>query len=124
MPWPRFSAVMADVFRGEGYAVDVREQGPASLVLERTGYTTLVSCRRWKVKETGIAPLRELAEAATASGARDCIYVTVGTFTDSARAFARENRVRMLSGPELAQLAAPVVARNARKPTPQASAKV
>ena len=118
MSWPQFSAVMSEIFRGEGYSVSVKEDGVVSLVLDRTGYTTLVGCRRWKVKETGIVPLRELADAAAVRGARDCIYVTTGTFTDTAQAFARQQKVRLLQGVELARLAAPIIGRaNNRKST-------
>lgn len=111
MSWPQFSAVMSEIFRADGYSVATNEDGVVSLVLERTGYTTLAACRRWKVKETGIVPLRELADAATARGARDCVYVTTGTFTDNAQAFARQQKIRLLNGMELARLAAPILNR-------------
>ena len=111
MTWPQFSAVMSEIFRSEGYSVSAKDDGVVSLVLEKTGYTTLAACRRWKVSETGIVPLRELADAAAARGARDCIYVTTGIFTATAQAFARQQKLRLLQGTELAQLAAPIIGR-------------
>ena len=111
MSWPQFSAVITEIFRGEGYSVAAKEDGVVSLVLDRTGYTTLAACRRWKVNETGIVPLRELADAVVSRSARDCVYVTTGTFTDTARAFARQHKVRLLNGVELARLATPILRR-------------
>ena len=116
MSWSQFSAVMSEIFRGEGYSVSAKEDGVVSLVLEKTGYTTLAACRRWKVNETGIVPVRELAEAAAARGARDCVYVTTGIFTDTAQAFARQKKVRLLQGVELAKLAAPIIGRGKNGP--------
>ena len=122
MQWPQFSAVISDVFRGEGYTVGEPHMGPVTFALERNGYTTLAGCRRWKVGQTGIPPLRELADAAAARNARDCIYVTTGTFTDNAVAFAREKKIRLLHGAELAQAASPVLPRHrARTPAMAAS---
>lgn len=109
MQWLPFAAVMAQAFRREGYEVGPLETGAANYALSRTGYTTLVSCKRWKVAQTGIAPLRELHEALAARGARDCVYVTAGTFTDSALAFAREKQIRLLHGAVLAQSAGPLL---------------
>ena len=86
----------------------------AEIELRKSGYTTLVSCKRWKVAQTGIVPLRELHEAMQARGARDCIYVTAGGFTEMALAFAQEKKVRLLHGTELARCVAPLLSRKDR----------
>ena len=109
MPWSQFAAVMSEAFRREGYAVGTPESGIVSFALERNGYMTLASCRRWKVGQTGVPPLRELSDAAITRSARDCIYVSTGSFTDTAQAFARERKIRLLHGNELARLAEPLI---------------
>ena len=114
MQWLPFAVLIADLFRGEGYTVGALETGVTNYELRKSGYTTLVACKRWKVRETGIAPLRELHDAMQARGARDCVYVATGTFTDSALAFARANKVRLLSDADLAQAASPLLPAKAR----------
>ena len=104
MPWEQFAQLMADAFRREGYTVGVLESGIVSYELGKSGYNTVASCKRWKVAQTGIGPLRELADAGHAREARSCIYVAAGDFTETAQAFAREKSIRLLHGAELATL--------------------
>ena len=108
MPWENFSALVAEAFRRDGYAVTEVFKGAVDLKLERNGRVALVSCKRWKVAQTGIGPLRELLEAKKAQDAADCIYVAAGDFTANARGFATEKSIRLLSDAPLAQLIARV----------------
>ena len=109
MPWENFSAVMAEALTRDGYAVTVTGGGAADYTARRDGRLALVSCKRWKVAQTGIGPLRELLDAKKAAEAQDCIYVATGSFTDNARDFANKNSIRLLCDAELAQLVARVV---------------
>ena len=59
MPWENFSAIAAEAFRRDGYAVTEVFTGAVDLKLEKSGRVTLVNCKRWKVAQTGIGPLRE-----------------------------------------------------------------
>jgi restriction system protein len=104
MTWGQFSTVIGETFRHEGYEVGGLEEGVVNYELRKNGYTSLLSCKRWKVAQTGIAPLRELVAAMPAREARDCIYVATGAFTETARAFALEKGIRLLNGTELATL--------------------
>ena len=109
MSWGQFSTVIAEAFRREGYEVGKPEAGIISYELHKSGYKTVVSCKRWKVDQTGIGPLRELAEAALARDARSCIYIATGDFTDTAQAFAREKGMQLLNGAELVTMVGPVL---------------
>lgn len=109
MPWEQFAAVIAETFRREGYEVGAVESGVVNYELHKNGYTSLLSCKRWKIAQTGVVPLRELFEAMQAREARDCIYVATGNFTGTAQAFAREKGLRLLHGAELATLVGRVV---------------
>jgi len=82
--------------------------------LHKNGYKTVVSCKRWKVAQTGIVPLREFYELAQVRDARACIYIAAGDFTETARAFALETGIRLLNGVELAALVERVA--QAKKP--------
>jgi len=63
-----------------------------------------VSARRWKAARTGIEPLRDLVGEGEQREARECRYVLTGELTDQARAFAQQQRVRLVAGAELARL--------------------
>jgi restriction system protein len=108
MPWENFSAIISEAFRRDGYAVTEVFKGAVDLKLDKNGRITLVSCKRWKVAQTGIGPLRELLEAKEAQDAADCIYVAAGDFTANARTFATEKSIRLLQDAPLAELVARV----------------
>ena len=104
MPWPQFSALIADAFRRDGYEALASTASAADFELHKNGYVTLLNCKRWKVAQTGIGPLRELATAQEQKAARDCIYVSAGDFTANAHAFAQEHGIRLVHGAGLTQL--------------------
>ena len=103
MSWEDFAQALETGFSAEGYAVR-RVSGAADLELEKLGYVTLVSARRWKAARTGMEPLRELAAAGEKCDARECWYVVVGELTAQARAFAKQKGVKLVEGAELARL--------------------
>ena len=104
LSWVEFSAALEDAFRGDGYSVSRLNIAGADLELTKSGRVALVGCKRWKVARAGIEPLRELEAARQTRDAHECIYVAAGEFTDSARAFATEKRIRLLNDAELAKL--------------------
>lgn len=106
MSWQEFSAVMESAFRSEGYAVVAIARGGADFELSRGGRLALASCRRWKVAQTGIEPLRELVLAQEAAGAQECIYAAAGELTRNAAQFAAQHQVRLLCGENLAHFLA------------------
>jgi restriction system protein len=108
MSWDDFSAVIAEALRRDGYAITAAAGNAADFEAIKSGRLALVSCKRWKVAQTGVGPLRELCEAKKARDAQDCIYVSAGDFTANARDYAVKNSVRVLSNAELAQMVARV----------------
>ena len=108
MPWENFSAIISEAFRRDGYAVTEVFKGAVDLQLDKNGRIAVVSCKRWKVAQTGIGPLRDLLDAKEAQDAADCIYVAAGDFTANARAFATEKSIRLLHDAPLAELVARV----------------
>ena len=110
MSWEVFAAALEEGFRREGYAV-TRIEGPADFSLEKNSRLSLAAAKRWKASRTGIEPLRELHAAGAARDAdtfSECLYLCAGEVTDTARAFAAENNIRLLEGLELAKLAGAV----------------
>jgi restriction system protein len=106
MSWEEFSGDIEHAFRRDGYSVSRTSGTQADFELARAGRISLVGCKRWKAARTGIEPLRELLAAWRARDAHECIYVCAGEITDNARAFAAEQRIRLVHGAELAKLLA------------------
>lgn len=104
LSWQEFAAIMESAFRGDGYAVAVLSRGAADFELRRGGRVAVASCKRWKVAQAGIEPLRELVLAKEAAGAQECIYVAAGALSQNARQFAVQQQVRLLCDTELVQL--------------------
>lgn len=103
MAWEDFAQALERGYQAEGYTVR-RVDGVADFELEKLGYLTLVSARRWKAARTGTEPLRELAAAGEKREARECQYVVAGELTEQARVFARQKGVKLVEGAELARL--------------------
>ena len=103
MAWPEFAATMERVFRAEGFSVTAVPGEAADYVLRKDGKVALVACKRWKVAQAGVAPLRELVGAMEGVGAHECIYVAAGELSPNARDYAAKQKIRLLAGVELAQ---------------------
>jgi restriction system protein len=106
MSWQEFAAIMEAGFRSEGYAVAALTRGAADFELRKSGRVALAACKRWKVAQTGIEPLRELFLAKEAAGAQECVYVAAGDLSQNARQFAAQKEIRLLCDTELAQFIA------------------
>jgi len=105
MNWDEFSVLLEEAFRREGYALERLGGAQADFELTKDGRKTLVACKRWKAARTGVEPLRELKAAGEAREAAECLFVVAGGISDQARAFATQNRIRLVEGAELARLA-------------------
>lgn len=104
LSWAEFSVRLDNAFRRDGYEVARLDDDAADFELRKNGQLTLASCRRWKVAQTGIAPVRALLAAKEVRGARNCLYVSAGEFSPNASELALANGVRLLSGTDLAKL--------------------
>lgn len=105
MNWDEFSNLLEEGFRRDGYAVERLGGAQADFELVKAGRKALVACKRWKAARTGVEPLRELKAAGEAREAGECVYVLAGELSEQARSFAAQNRIRLVEGAELAQLA-------------------
>jgi restriction system protein len=104
MDWEQFSAVIADAYRRRGYGVSPAEGPGYDFRLTKGGRTTLLQCRRWKVNQVGVGPLRDLAQAVDREEAGSGICISAGDFSAPARAFVATEPITMLGGVELAEL--------------------
>ncbi|MDB5811610.1 MAG: hypothetical protein JWN94_3732 [Betaproteobacteria bacterium] len=111
MPWENFSALLVEAFRRDGYTVSEIYQGAVDLKLDKSGRISIVSCKRWKVAQTGIGPLKDLRDVKDSNDASECIYVAAGDFTANALTFAKDKSIRLLNDAALAKLIARVESR-------------
>jgi len=106
--WLDFERLVGEIFRRQGYHIE--EQGGAGpdggidLVLHKGGRKSVVQCKRWKNVQVGVSPVRELYGVMTAEGADACIFVSSGTYTADARAFADGKPIQLIEGEKLASL--------------------
>ena len=99
-----FLRAIEAAYRRQGYGVSAVGGTAASFEITKEGRTALVSCKRWKAAHTGVEALQDLHAMKEARNAHECIYVAAGEITDNARAFAVKNAIKLIGGPELAQL--------------------
>ena len=106
MSWEGFSIVISAAFRYDGHSVTKIADGAADFELRKNGRISIVSCKRWKVAQTGVGPLRDLLAEKQARDAQECLYVTAGEVTANASAFATEKGIQLLHGAALGELVA------------------
>lgn len=104
MPWRDFEAGVEQALLRDGFVVTRLNQPTADFSIAGTEREGLVACKRWKTPTTGVEPLRELHQAAMASGAQECIYMTSGFFTPNAIAFAADKQIRLVHDVALVKL--------------------
>ena len=104
MSWDEFAVLIGDAYRRRGYEVETARDGAFDFVLRQKGRLSLVQCRRWKVRQVGVGPVRELYEALDRHEAFNGICIAAGDFSDAARQFAAGKPIALVHGAELAKL--------------------
>jgi restriction system protein len=99
-----FTDTLAAAYERDGYKVERYNKPGADLAIEKQGYVTLVSCKRWKAANHGIEPLRELLAAMEKAETGRGVYVAINNVSDAATQFAEKNGIRVLSDSQLAIL--------------------
>lgn len=102
----QFASLIEEAFRRDGHKVAAYAGDAADIEAKRPGVTTLVSYRRWKTAQIGVAPVRELAEAMQKAGASRGAVLVGGEVSDAARQLAAEKGITLVEGPLLAKLLA------------------
>lgn len=108
MSWEEFSALLTAAYSRRGYHVAAAERPGYDYALTKGGRITLLQCRRWRVSQVGVGPVRELARAVEREEAMNGICVSASTFTEPARKLVASEPVTLLSGLELVELLGPV----------------
>jgi restriction system protein len=108
MTWSELEDLVGHTYQRLGYKLvrrgGAQPDGGVDLELRRAGERALVQCKRWKSWQVGVKPLRELWGVASSEGATRAIFVTTGTYTLAARAFAADKALELIDGAGLAGL--------------------
>lgn len=104
LSWEEFAALVSDAYRRRGYEVEAARDGTFDFVLRQKGRISLVQCRRWKVNQVGVGPVRELYDALDKHDAYNGICIAAGAFSEAARQFAAGKPIALVQGADLAQL--------------------
>ena len=104
MSWREFSALVEAAFVRDGFVVKALNLPAADFEIVQGVSVALVSCKRWKAANQGVAPLQELAALREARGAGEAIYISAAAMTGTAQAYATGQRMRLINGAGLAQL--------------------
>jgi restriction system protein len=104
MPWEEFSERVADAYKRQGYAVVSSNKPAYDFKMTSGGRTTLLQCRRWKVNQVGVGPVRDLANAVAREEAYKGICIAAGDFSEPARRLSLSEPVSLVTGAELVEL--------------------
>jgi restriction system protein len=113
LTWSQFERLIAEFYRRKGATVTPRG-GPTSdggvdlNLTDATGDRLIVQCKHWKSRHVGVKPLRELWGVLSDEKADGAVFITSGSFTNDAIAFARGKRLELIDGARLRSMIAAV----------------
>jgi restriction system protein len=108
MDWEEFSALVANAYRKRGYAVHPATSRDYDFRLTKDARVALLQCRRWKVNQVGVGPLRELLKAVEREDASHGICIAAGDFSAPARALTASEPLTLIGGVEIWSLIGPL----------------
>ena len=113
LTWSQFERLIGEFYRRKGASVTPRggpmADGGVDLNLTYpTGERVIVQCKHWTNRHVGVKPLRELWGVLDDEKADGAIFVTSGSFTADALAFARGKQFELIDGPKLRGMMAEV----------------
>ncbi len=98
--WDQFELVIAEIYRRQGYTVEVSSglgaDGGIDITLSRDDAKTLVQCKQRRTESVGVKPVRELFGVLVSEHATRAIMVTTNEYTRDAREFADGKPIDLL----------------------------
>lgn len=94
---------IADSYLTERYESTLFKGDAAELELTRGRYKILLSSKKFKVGNTGIAPLEQLVAAGEIAEATGYLYVALGEISVAARSYAKQNDIELIQANRLAE---------------------
>lgn len=91
-----FAKALTIALSEEGYAVTPSKAKGIDLELDNDGQITLMSCRRFKTANSGLAPLRALVSAGERHESAQLIYITILDVPPDVRTYADEHKIQVV----------------------------
>lgn len=104
MSWNEFADAIEQAYTRQGYSVTRLSALAADFSMEKQGRVTLLSCKRWKAASHGVGVLTDLEAMRQALGAQNATYIGLGSVTENASRFAKEQGIYLMPELELAQI--------------------
>jgi HJR/Mrr/RecB family endonuclease len=108
LSWHQFEALIAACYTSQGFAVAfgtrVESCVPECVVVSRHRRRLLVHCKAFNAPVCDIGVVREANSLMASERANACAVVTAGRVTRDAHAWARRNRIQLISGRALENL--------------------
>ena len=105
LTWREFEWLVSEAYRRQGWTVteclDRGADGGIDLVLTKGSKRWLVQCKQWRTKRVGAPKVRELFGVVAAEKGTGGIFVTSGSYTRDALAFAKGKPLTLIDGTEL-----------------------
>jgi len=106
LTWSQFERLIGEFYRRKGASVTSRggpmADGGVDLdVTYPTGERLIVQCKHWKSRHVSVKLLRELWGVLDDEKADGAIFVTSGSFSADALAFANGKQLELIDGPKL-----------------------
>ena len=117
--WREFEQLVGAYFERQGYSISFTPDGAdggVDIVARKGKETFLIQCKQWRATQVGVSVVRELFGVMTARGATGSFVVSIGPFTDDAKAFASGRNITLVNANTL--LNSKPVARNVGTITP------
>lgn len=113
LTWREFERLIAEYYRRHGATVARRggsgADGGVDLdIVASDGARLLVQCKQWKTRQVGVRPIRELWGVVADERADGAVFMTSGSYTADALAFAAGKRYELVDGPHLKAMIAAV----------------
>lgn len=102
MEWKRFEDLSAEYYRVKGIRCETTSLGAdggidLKLFQDDSGKpTTIVQCKAWGTQMVGVKPVRELRGVMASEGIEKGFFMTSGTYSKDAKAFAAKNRITLI----------------------------
>lgn len=99
----QIAAKIADHYEQQNFDITPFKGNAADLEIERGRHKFLLCSKRFKAANTGIEPLKQLVASGEKIEATRYLYVALGTVTDNARTYARENDIELVQAEALTE---------------------
>lgn len=110
LSWRQFEQLVGAYFEQQGYAVTFTPSGPdggVDAVARKGSETFLIQCKQWRSTKVSVQVVRELFGLICAKGATGGCVVSIGEFTEGAKAFAKGRNIDLVDAHALLKVRNP-----------------